>query len=566
MDVLNTLAAGGNRSCRALIACTVLALVVVAPAVAQPFDPDPNSIIRNTQSIESETTFDLFESEYDYALMPSYMGFFEDAGRYYTQLGNIGGEDMFQFMSYRPLGPGYYSFRLQFASDEFETTVGQRFETFVDDATPPTDIFDGVEVTNEFEEIDAWVGYAWPITENGSLGFGLDFNANKGEVEQTQSNVDDNPAPTGDDRNAETTFLQNAESQFITLIGEYMHRGDMSWRVRGYVSDVDNDFENSTVSSETILIDNPDTEGEVSCNGDLRCELNSVSRTNGSFLFGNDLEGGGPAGFNFLQNVAHDGLAYGAEGELRWEKNPKIHHQLNVGIATGDFDAQDDVLEESTSTLTETSVEPADPDTVVTTNIDNHVLTDDDISFDSQFVTWRTRGHFGDTHCGVGLYWFNSETEFDVTANNLLRTIDQEFNDGELVTEVVTDTGDSFFTANHKAQVMTFSIPLALEQDVTDRVQVRLGAQYLRANVNDEFSDIASDPGTTAGALDRESHTLEFDDTFDEVLYHAGLAVEWDRVVLEVLLTSADGGGSDRDGIDLDTAFVGATFKLAARN
>ena len=46
--------------------------------------------------------------------MPAYTGFFEDDGRFYTQLGNIGDEDHFQFAHYRPWGPGYFSFRVGF--------------------------------------------------------------------------------------------------------------------------------------------------------------------------------------------------------------------------------------------------------------------------------------------------------------------------------------------------------------------------------------------------------------------------------------------------------------------
>lgn len=589
MDALTFAFAGGKRSCRALVGCAVLAVLVAIPAAAQPFDPDPNSTIQNSQSIESETTFDLFENEHDYALMPSYMGFFEDAGRFYTQLGNIGGEDMFQFLHYRPVGPGYLSFRVMLASEKFEVNASQQFEDFVDDSTPndgnvlrvPNIVSDAEQIEFESSETDVYVGYGWPITDNGSLGFALNYFTNTVESEDTIVNIDDPRGPTGDDRVATDVFETEEEDETIKLIAEYMHRGDFSWRVRAFVSDVDHKIENSEVFDQLILIDNPDEEGGF-CSFDVSCQDQGRDRSNAVYLFGNS-EGGTPGSFNFLDRVSHDGNEFGFEGDLRWEKNPKVHHQLNVGISTGDFDPKENLLQQSEFTFTGKDVPAGNPDTLIQTFVDNHVIRNSDITTDNQFVTWKTRGHLGDTHVAVGLYLFNSDSELEITADSINQSTFQLL-DGSAVTYSVTyGYQESFFTATRDLEIQTVSVPLALEQDVTSNVQVRLGAQYLRTSIDQEWTDIdtfgnffvTSDPdgdGATAPTTTifddrfRETHTLQVEDTFDQVLYHAGLAVEWERVILEILLADSGSGGSDRDGIDLDTGYIGATFKLAKRN
>ncbi len=564
---------------RAVLGFTILAVLLALPAAAVegPFDPDPNSTIVHSQSIESETTFDLFENEYDQMLMPSYMGFFEDAGRFYTQLGNIDGQDAFQFAHYRPMGPGYFNFRVLTTSQEFEQTSSNEFQDFDDDPansffSPPNVFLDLEEDELEFWENDLYVGYAWPLTENGSLGFGLNFYSGGFEQTAFDASIADRRSGLGpglsDDQTTTNDVKFNEESDWITLIAEWMHRGDMSWRVRLNVSDVDHQIENSIVFNDLILQDNDDSAEEGFAF--ISDEESDVFRQNA--VGGETFEEGSAS--SFLDRVSHDGQQVGLEGDIRWEKNPKWHHQLNVGISTGSFDPQEDLLVERVQTFTTVVDDGAGgTDTFVTEFTNNHVITDDDISSDSQFVTWKTRWHRGDTHIGGGVYWFNNETELEVTA------------DARDTTTSSDDTGvtffqefDEFFVATHDEQISTISIPLALEQDINDNVQVRLGAQYIMFDFSDEFSEnftngnVTTDAdGDGAGApvtTDNQQvsiDTFQEDDQFDEVVYNAGLMWQFEHVDLEFLFTGTDGGGSEREAVDLDQVYIGATIKMGNR-
>lgn len=572
---------------RAVLGFTVLAVLLALPAVAVegPFDPDPNSTIVHSQSIESETTFDLFENEYDQMLMPSYMGFFEDAGRFYTQLGNIDGQNAFQFGHYRPMGPGYFNFRVLTTSQEFEETSSSQLDDFDDDPgnsffSPPNVFLDVEQDEFEFWENDLYVGYAWPLTENGSLGFGLNFYSAGTEQESSDLSSIDRRSGLGagasDDQTITDVLEFNEEQDWITLIAEWMHRGDMSWRVRLNVSDVDHKIENNLVHNDLLLVDNDDSSEEGFPT--ISDEESDVFRYDA--VGGEDFIEGSSS--SFLNRVGHDGQSIGLEGDIRWEKNPKLHHQLNAGITSGSFDVQDDLLLERVSTTT-TVFDAGGGSTItdVFVDTDNHTITDDDISSDSQFVTWKTRWHLGDTHVGVGLYVFNFETELEVTADADDVSSFTESDDTGVIFFNQNST-DDFFVATHDEQITTISIPFALEQDINDNLQVRLGAQYIMFDFNDEFSEVFTqgdftnvfDPdGDGAGAPTTTTtenqqvftDTFEDEEQFDEVVYNAGLMWQFERVDLEFLFTGTDGGGSSREGVDLDQVYVGATFKLGDR-
>ena len=69
----------------------VAAVVLLSLPVVSAVDPDPNSLIRNSQSIPSQTTFDLFQTPYDDALEVARTAYFTDPGTWLLQAGNVGG-------------------------------------------------------------------------------------------------------------------------------------------------------------------------------------------------------------------------------------------------------------------------------------------------------------------------------------------------------------------------------------------------------------------------------------------------------------------------------------------
>jgi hypothetical protein len=550
------------------------------PAVAQ-VDPDPNSILNSSQSIESETTFDLFENEYDYMLMPAYTGFFEDNGRFYTQLGNTGGDNNFQFGHYRPMGPGYFSFRVAIHSETFETDVTAELQDFDDDPgngffQPPNIFTDAESIEQDSSDITLYGGYAWTLSDDGSLGFGVEYFEESFEFEDELTSIDDQRAGLGSPLSDDETLVIHQEfessQQSITLLGEYMRRGDRSWRVRGFVQDVDNEVENSTRIDDEILFDNDDQEGFPV----VRFEQQRNFVENAVFTGNGGIEG---FGATFLDQVSYDGLRFGAEGDLRFESNPELEHQLNVGVSTSSLEAKDGTIFSDIDTQI---FEAANGDRQITTITDQHVISSDDISWDSFFATWKTRWHRGDTHVGAGLYFFYNALDMEVTTD-LDGSFLNEFEQSGDITFRQESLQEGVTVWTHDQEFSSFSIPIALEQDITDRVQLRLGAQYLISMFENEwrtddnqgnFVDITDGDGDGSGdpvetVTDNRQvviDTLSFEDTLNDFFYHAGLAVEFDRVTFEVLLTSDSSSNTDREGVDLDTAYLGATFKLGQRN
>lgn len=576
---------GGRWS--ALFGLAVLAAVFAVPAAAQ-FDPDPNSSIMFSQSLESETTFDLFENEYDYMLMPAYMGFFEDNGRYYTQLGNTGGRDLFQFGHYRPVGPGYLSFRVATSSEEFKTDQLSQTDDFDDDPTNGLYATPNIFINSEndkttFDDVDAFVAYAWPLTDDSTLGFGVEIYSSSVEFKQHNETISDQRAGQGGFLSDDTLFTRDQKfeenEQWATLLGEYMRRGDTSWRVRGFIQDVDHEIKSDDIQNNLVLFDNPDEEGGGTAVSD---EFDRQIRERGVGFGSSFGDTEGLSTGDFIDRVGYDGIRFGAEGDIRFEKNPELTHQLNVGVSTATFDAKDTLLFSDVETdtfITDNGGGSTTTDTQVFT--DQHRRTGDDITWDNFFATWKTRWHRGDTHVGAGVYIFydKMKTEIDADVDNSFLFFSDTDGSETFRTESFQDES---FTASHETDVTSFSLPVALEQDINDRVQVRLGAAYRRFNVDDkyksdgtvgDFHDITDPDGDGATAetetifenredfLDR----LEFDDTFDEVLYQAGLLVKFDRVDLELLFTGGNEGTSSREGVDLNQAYVGATFKLGKR-
>lgn len=596
---------GGRWS--VVLGVAVLVGLFTLPAAAQ-FDPDPNSLIIHSQSIESETTFDLFENEYDFMLMPAYSGFFEDKGRFYTQLGNTGGMDNFQFGHYRPMGPGYFSFRVAVSGANYETTQSAETRQFDDD---PTNGFfdtpnigkqtcvgtDGVSFScpfgsfdGEFMDADAYVGYGWQLSDNSSLGFGIDYYTSSTEFNYSNVQEADGRAggPLADDFTETVTSSAELSDETVALIGEFMRRGDMSWRVRGYVQAIDHDVKYDFVDDILFLPQNDDEEG-----GGTIVEQTQTLEERFGYLPFQGLFGfpeGGSVGIpslstsDFASDVGYDGTAFGAEGDLRWEKNPRRQHQLNVGLSTSSLSPKNDDLFRQMFTF-ETIF---DDDSSTLTLIDTFSqVVSDDIGWDNQFATWKTRWNLGDTHIGGGVYVFHSNMKAEVGTN--FEQTEQDFVDGDLTfDEMFVD--ESILRVSRELDWTTFSLPVALEQDIGKRVQLRLGAQYIGTSVQDEYiadftqgntvdtvdpdGDGPTDPVETETEFppDQRIDRLKFDDSWTDVFYNAGLAVEWDRVTVELLLTSdlssSSSSSSDsgtREGINLDRAYVGATFKLGPR-
>lgn len=600
----------------------VFVLMLAMPAMAQlgggPMDPDANSIIPSSQSIRSETSFDLFENHWDYMLMPGYLGLFEDDGRVYTQLANLGYADMFQFGMYKPVGPGYLAFKLQGMNQKWDDSYGRRFTDFdVDFSLDPPQLFsegndEYFDATgkDEYQAGDVYVAYAWPLTEDSSLGFAIDYAWGSDEHSGTETSVqdprDDSPdsafgsynfPPYGNvfvsdivDRRDQTFgYNDKIERTDTTFIVEYMKRGDMSWRVRGWVSAVDND-----VSSDQYQTDDWDVHEFTDDTGleSLQYDESSTASGIGSFGYSNyyPYEGnGGPSrddqpGFcnfegcyfmdNYLNAVAYDGNRYGLEVDLRFEKNPKLHHQLNIGFSGSSFSNKEDTLVESSNSL---QLEDFDGEYEDWSSQQAFQITSDDISRDDLFLTWKTRWHLGDTHIGAGAYYFMSEMETGVSG-----TADQRA-EGRIGTDGVLEEGFiaaqlGLFSGSNTIEHSTFSIPVALEQDIGKRLTLRLGSQWLYEMWEGTWDSSFEEGSYIFEDLDPEdpdpidievnkivlSETASSEFTGSMVRYHAGLAYEFDRVTLEALFSDSWDyeGSSYREGIDFSQIYLGATFKL----
>ena len=123
----------------------------------------------------------------------------------------------------------------------------------------------------------------------------------------------------------------------------------------------------------------------------------------------------------------------------------------------------------------------------------------------------------------------------------------------------------------------TFSIPVALEQDIGKRLTLRLGSQWLYEMLEGDWAASYEAGSFISENLDPDdtdpidinlnkqvlSETMTSEFTGSMVMYHAGLAYEFDRVTLEAMFSDSwDYGSSYREGIDFEQIYLGATFKL----
>jgi hypothetical protein len=580
--------------------------MLAMPAMAQfvgPVDPDANSIIPSSQSIRSETSFDLFENHWDYMLMPGYLGLFEDDGRYYTQLANLGERDMFQFGMYRPLGPGYIAFKVQFMrndGDFTESTVYTDFELqsatdfFAD---PDRQFYDnGSDYENNAG--DVYVGYAWPLAEDSSLGFGIDYVWQKSEYNQFESELD---VPRDGTTNSRTLFTpfgsiggvnywqyednyyssDEFDAKDTAFIVEYMKRGDISWRVRGVVQAVDHDSTYSETYTEDWTLPD-DNLPDYFLAADTALDFKSVN------AMGESTE---------PYTDSYDGTRFGLEGDVRFEKNPELNHQVNLGFYTASLDPKDDEFYDDYmwNTVADViDVDPTDPfggpgttlETLSGTyeELNSGTLDSSDITADDWFLTWKTRWHLGDTHIGAGAYYFYNKMEWEASGpQTYLETYYVEDTSGILGGQAYTELGT--FSYNSEYKHTSFSIPVALEQDIGERLTLRLGSQwrYDKWDSTDEYMDTYNgevyqdldpdnpDPVVTFLGNNTVTDTYSSESSETGVWYNAGLAYEFDRVTLELMFSGSTADARDypsnsyREPVSFDQIFIGATFKVGER-
>jgi hypothetical protein len=525
------------------------AAFVVLPAAAQT-DPDANSLIRFSQSPEAEATFDLFENIYDIMLTPAPSAFIEQDA-YFTQLGNVGGQDNFRFGFVRQVGPGNLVIRVASAMDEFQFSSLEDFT--VDDQDAPF-LFNDLtndDLSVEFDDNNLFASYAWPLGGGGdqSLGFALVYDDVKFEVDDTfmEDLVTDSPPSTFTFTDDER-FIAESETEAVTLIGEWMNQGNLDIRIRGLVQDLEV------------------TERSLDTNDELILDIADPGVVEEQFTFFS----------SSLSDRTRDGQCYGAEVDLRWDNNPNVHHRLDVGIKTADLELKENLVEQDFSEDVFEDLVTGEMETV--TNLVQAIAQDDDISVDSWFAVWKTWWHWNNVHFAAGGSVFANETELSAEGE-LVDLFTDVFDDGDGVPDAddfeFTSSAPGSFAFTEEFDITTYAIPVAVEIDLTGKMKVFFGAQY--RYTDSEFEEASLEmTGPFSDSFVLGDGTVIFDDTANEFItdlsedetesktsesfYRAGFKYDVnERVSLQGLLAATSGGNSDRDGVDLDTVFFGVT-------
>ena len=227
---------------RLLVACAAVLALFSLPSSAAFFPPDPNSIIPRSQSIESKTTFDLFENDYDEALEARRPRTSRTTVRGGCRSGTSVPRTRSQLLHYAPAGPGYYTFRINYGASEFENTAGQqrrRGQPAGHQRSPGlhADLLRGGAVPREREPQDRGdvrrhlPGYGWQLGGgplNHSIGIAIDYFTSTEETTGAAS-FDADPRPgEGDDVDFNLNIQEEEKLDVFTLLGEYMAKGNTS--------------------------------------------------------------------------------------------------------------------------------------------------------------------------------------------------------------------------------------------------------------------------------------------------------------------------------------------------
>jgi hypothetical protein len=522
---------GARYGWRLLLCAAALALVSL-PAAAVFFDPDSNSVIANSQSIESEITFDLMETNYDRMLEPAKMAFFTGGPEWYAQSGNTGGINQFQFGHHRPLGPGHGSVRFNYATNSDEVEIGNFFENFsespfTDDTFPFPPDQTTANLTGELEREDMglFVGYGWQLgggPVNQSIGLFLDYYTSSTDVEGSVTNlINDNEEDFGGENETFTvndSLASDTEMDQLTLGVEWMRKGNngVNLWLRGLLQDVDNTAEDSIAQNFTATSTDVDAptpppgSPAFSCEffpfwpttsdgSATSCGLTVTQTTSLGFrpaivsdlIDGlDDFLGRGNGygsliipGTDFqLGAVNMDGQRFGIQAEVGLTNDADNPWRFRAGFLDGSFDPKEDVVLRE-SFLGDFTIGAVSS---VLMNATEQRTLDSDLTSTDYYLDVSRFWVRGPLNVGATAALFSSKTENELRVSHI-DTSSQEDVDGGAVVFSASSMSQSTEWYGSEYTWQTFGLSTAATYQATPRIKALFGAQYLHSSWESEF-------------------------------------------------------------------------------